>query len=270
MTNQPEDQNGERLYFRDSDHELFKLFAEFVFLTTDHLHKLAKRNIVSLRARLRQLHKAGYLQRTTSTETRPVPYFDPPSFVYYLARKGAIRAFLLGFLDDLVYPEEKSRLMLSHDVAITNFHSGLQDAFGSKLTFWEQHRAKLKDQIEIDGQSHAIIPDAIFTLDDRVTYILEVVKARESEYQNGESNVMRKVRAYHNYPEQFRKSWGVADFKVLFILPAVERVRNLVKKMESDYPYRRFMLSHEKALPHLSSNVFFTPKDYPTAYGLLP
>src|SRR5438128_1532892 len=158
------DANDKKLWLRNADYELLKLLARFHFLQSSHFHELTGRNIVSLRARLRQLHHAGYVQRKNSTDNGDSIYLSPPSKVYFLSEKGANLAAHLGFLIEPRWHKDKSRITLSHDVQITEFHIALHRNFFDFLD-WEQSRAAF------DG----IIPDAAFSINGH-HFFLEVAK----------------------------------------------------------------------------------------------
>ncbi len=255
-------QKDERLHLRETDKELLKLLSEYLYLTPLQFAGLTGRPVVSMRARLRQYWRNGLLNRTRLVESDDVEHFNPTECAYFFDEKGATFAAHLGYLDRPRWRRDKSRLILTHDMAITDFHIRLHKALGKKLTFWEQHRAVLKDYADANGERLAIIPDALFTIDDEHSYFLEVVKSRESEYQNGESNIMRKIRAYDNYRPRFQETWQIGDFRVVFILPTEERVQNLLEKMEAQYPHKRFWLTDEAKVNHILKPIFKTPKDH--------
>jgi hypothetical protein len=243
------DANGKKLYLRRNDAELLKLLARYHFLQPSHFHELTGRNIVSLRARLRQLFLAGYLQRQNSTDTNDGVSFDPPSKVYYLAEKGAMLAAHWGFLDEARWHRDKSRMTLAHDLEITEFHIALEKTFNSHLTSWEQYRAAF----------HDVLPDAAFSIGEQ-HYFLEVARVK------GLTTNIEKARAY-NSPE-FREKLG-HDFRVIFLLPTKERVLNLLKKLEPEFPCRHFYLTDKASIANITGSIFWTPKDYEEhTYGL--
>jgi hypothetical protein len=90
-----------------------------------------------------------------------------------------------------------------------------------------------------------------------------VVKSYESEYEDGESNIFRKVALYNSYKHQFQKKYGSEDFRVLWILPTQNRVLNLLGKLEEEFPYRRFYVTDEESYrTNLKGKIWWTPKDF--------
>jgi hypothetical protein len=252
-----------RIHHRQTDIAeggIFYWIAQLDFLQPNHIAELTGRNIVSVRARLRQLWKAGYLNRTTSIDEREVSYFDPPSWVYFNDKKGAELCVKLGWLEEASWTPNKSRLMLPHDLELIQLFFILRRAYGKRLTFWESRRRELIDYVKIGREQHQIIPDCIFTLDDEKTFVVEKIESAESEYENGESNVMRKARYLYHYREQFEKSWGIGDFRPLLLLPTQLRVQKLSEKLVSLYPPKVFWLvdttSYKK---DIRGRIFKTP-----------
>jgi hypothetical protein len=87
------------------------------------------------------------------------------------------------------------------------------------------------------GERLSINPDAFFGMTDadrpvdRNTdyFFLEVERSRQHGYKNGESALVRKVQAYEAYARQgrHRESWGIDGFRVLVVVPTIERATNL-------------------------------------------
>jgi len=68
------------------------------------------------------------------------------------------------------------------------------------------------------------------------------VQSYESEYENGESNVEKKIVLYNEYWKQSGE-----DFKVTFVMPTKMRVAHFLSKIEERFPYRRFMFTDEES-----------------------
>jgi hypothetical protein len=223
---------------------------------------LTGRDHKTIQKRLQFLFEAGYLNRQQRDKLAP--------YVYFLAEKGGREAARLGFLQEVRFIKTKSRILINHDLEITKFHLTLERAFPDKVSAWEQWRGDLKDGIETVRGLESLIPDARFVLNDQ-HFFLEVVKSYESEYEDGESNIFRKVALYHSYKHQFQKKYGGEDFRVLWILPTQNRVLNLLGKLEEDFPYRRFYVTDEESYrTNLKGKIWWTPKDFrDRTYSLL-
>ena len=167
---------------------------------------------MSLRRRLRQLLEHRYVERLTLPLVRNRPVASPPDeYVYRLGRKG-ITVAREHTHDDLKYVSEKKATLLEHDLKVTSFHLALALAVRDSGRFqlvWQQRNLQDHAQGE-HGQPLSVNPDALFALTDTVLpagentcyFFLEIVRARESEYVNGQSYLMRKFRAYIAYAQQ--------------------------------------------------------------------
>jgi hypothetical protein len=257
-----------RLYTRKSDADILKAFANYQFLTVELAAQVLQRNEIAVRRRLRNLFEGGILNRVTASGERSLPHLSPEPFVYFLDEKGGTQAAGLGYLPSPRWIESKSRMTVSHDLEITKFHLVLEKKLHEQgfILNWKQWRGELKDQA--DGS--AIIPDAYFTFNDDA-FFLEVVKANESEYHNGESNIERKFALYNSYRERFREKYGMDDFRVLWVLPTKERVLRLLAKIEDRLPYRRFYLTDEESYQkNILGKIWWTPRDFREAtYSIL-
>jgi hypothetical protein len=288
MTLSSNKQIKQRGFFFDlqQDGDILRYFTRYEYLRPYYVHKLTNRNLISIRRRLRQLHHAGFLQRLslpTAYENQlihPGPgasLHGPDQAVYFLAPRGAKVAREHGFGDEhLKAHTEKSALSLPHDLQITTFHLALELASrntGSiELLEWEQRRKLLQD---------AIMPDAFFSVrknEDVFHFFLEVELSRQSEYREGDSGFIQKVRKYTDYahagqhPEfldipndaQFR-------FRVIVVTPTEQRSRNLSQKLhqEPDFRNKRFWFTHRLAYSvdqpeTMLGKIFYTPKDFAT------
>jgi hypothetical protein len=142
------------------------------------------------------------------------------------------------------------------------FHRELEKQFPGQVQKWEQWRGDLKDEVETEDGIASLIPDARFIIGDR-SFFLEVVMSYESEYEDGESNIFRKVAFYNAYRDQFRKKYGMEDFRVLWVLPTKQRVLRLLAKLEDSFPYRRFYVTNEESYKtNIKGKIWWTPKDF--------
>ena len=292
MTTLTEPRPRRGFYFKDSDAEVLKLLVEYRFLQPDDFVRLTKRNLVSLRRRLRQLVGALYIERLTLPLEREALNGNPPdAYVYQLAARGVRRAREFGFADDdYRYTREKSNLFLLHDLLITRFHVTLALATQGtefELIAWEQRRSILLDSADTERGRLSVNPDAFFGLKDggkpegqNATYFfLEIVRARESEYERGESNFMRKTEGFAAYHAEgrHRERYGIANFRVITVTPTKQRALNLCQKLrEAGFVSKRFLFTDlEPVNPDgpasILDKIFVTPKDFDqeTAYSLV-
>jgi len=275
---------GNFYFKKDADGQIIKWFAEYHYLQPVHVQLLSRRNIVSVRRRLRKHCDQGILTRTTVPFARKAPIGSPPDqYVYYLTRTGLALARARGFADDHSrYNPEKSQALLPHDLFLSTFHLALYlatEATGAlHLALWEQRRAVLQDSVRSGYNRYSINPDAIFFLKDDARpkeeqtsyFFLEYERSRPSGHQQGESNFIRKMRGFYEYhlTGADAKRWGIPNFYVLTITPTRERALNLCQTMkECELPFKRFWFtdaSHVslEAPAQILDKIFFTPKDF--------
>jgi hypothetical protein len=265
----PDPRRDRRVYTLKSDREILKYFAEFQYLTNAQLAELTGRKESRMRERLRNLYFAGILNRVTSAAETSVSYLSPQPYIYFLGKKGGEFAYDLGYLPAARSTESKSRLMIGHDLEITKFHLALKFALDGIPCEWKQWRSELKHTITVEGENQALIPDAYFSFQNRC-FFLEIVKSQETEYVNGESNIVRKFRTYLAFQDAFAERYGHEDFRVIWVFPTRERVARLLAKLETQFPYRKFWLTDEQSYQaNLKGKIFWTPKDFRDAtYGL--
>ena len=292
--------SGSRLYFKQTDLEMIRWLTEFHYLQPHHFRILAgDRNIRSIRRRLLQLYRLGYFKRQVLPIERERPLNYPPDqFVYYLAPRGIALAQEYGFADDdWNFNDEKSPILLPHDLAITDFHLCLAMAVRStsnmSIVFWEQRRSQLLDFVEERGERLSINPDGFFGIknsdypenENTSCYFLEIVRARESDYRRrpstadrtGESYLLRKMRAYNAYftSGKFQAAWGMANFRVITVLPSEMRVKNFCGKLiKEGLSSQRFLISYFGAYSleapgKILESIFWTPKGYDPSYDAL-
>jgi hypothetical protein len=105
------------------------------------------------------------------------------------------------------------------------------------LIAWEQRRSVLLDWAENGNGRLSVNPDALFGLKDRekpegqdTTYFfLEVVRSRESDYQQQQSYFMRKMNAFLAYHRQ-GKHQDRLRARCLIRLVGLLEMRLLLKK----------------------------------------
>jgi hypothetical protein len=270
-------------YFKSSDADILKHLVAYRYLQPKHFQILTGRNIVSLRRRLRQLHENGYVQRLSLPLAREALTASPPDqFVYYLGRRGVDAAKHYGYADENErYNPEKKIALLIHDLTITEVHLALERAAQATpnltLSLWEQRLTLLLDRVEHKTEVLSVNPDAFFGLTNKdrpegenTTYFfLEMVLARETEYAQGESYFMRKMRAYFEYYRQqkCRERWGVTNFRVITVAPTKERAQNLCRKLkDAGLLYKRYWFAAQSDVlhdpPKILEPIFITPKDF--------
>lgn len=227
-------------YLKTSDMEMLGWLARFLYLQPRHFQALGGRHIVSIRRRLRQLLERGLVERLTLPFSRSKPVAAPPDeYVYRLGRRGV--DLVRDRLDlDARYTAQKQAAFLEHDLTISTFHVTLTlavtDCAPYELT-WRQ--SDLLDWTQ-GSKPVPVNPDALFALTatdlppgaDTNCYFLEVERVRQHTYQDGESAIIRKARAFEAYAlAGCRQTWDIDDFRVLLILPTAERVVGLRRKL---------------------------------------
>jgi Replication-relaxation len=280
-----------RMYFKDSDAELLKRLVEYRFLQPNDFQRLTGRNIISLRRRLLQLLRYGYIERLTLPIEREAPIGSPPdAFVYQLKPRGILKGKEYGFADDdYRYTREKSNLFLAHDLLITKMHLTLELAIRGtplELVVWEQRRSVLLDWARNGARRLSVNPDALFGLKNRekpegqntIYFFLEMVRSRESDYRNGASYFMRKMEAYVAYHREGKHTtrYGIANFRVITVTPTKQRAMNLCEKLQkAGLAFKRFWFTDLGAVSpddpmRIFERVFFTPGDFEqgTLYSL--
>lgn len=121
-------------------------------------------------------------------------------------------------------------------------------------------------------------PDALFGLKDRekpqgqdTTYFfLEVVRSRESDYQQQQSYFMRKMNAFLAYHRQGKHiaRYGIANFRVITITPTRQRALNLCAKLRDvGLVSKRFWFTDLGPIcadepQRILEKLFLTPKDF--------
>ncbi len=267
-------------YFKESDAAILKQLVEYRFLQPEDFQRLTGRNIISLRRRLLQLLRHGYVERFTLPMERDAPVGSPPdAFVYQLKPRGILKAKEYGFADDdYRYTREKSNLFLQHDLLLTKTLELATRNTPLEIVGWEQRRAVLLDWAEHESGRLSVNPDALFGLKDRekpegqnTTYFfLEVVRSRESDYRRGESYFMRKMHGFLAYYREGGHSarYGIANFRVITVTLTKQRALNLCRKLQdAGLASKRFWFTDLSAIStnepsRILEKVFVTPRDF--------
>jgi hypothetical protein len=264
---------------RREDQKLVELLDEFHYLTVKDFEEETGRLYRDLNRRLFQMHARGLVDRhPLYKDTRAGTC---KTYVYSLSRAGLALAEGRGFHTEHVHLNpEKSWRMMPHELTITAIHRRVKSAF--QLTHWEQRRSVLSDDVFDRQERLTVNADALFALsddqnseaEDTSFFFLEVEKSRQAKYRDGESGLVRKVRAFWQYRTQQRfltrfRDTKMTDFRVLFVLASRERAANFLAVLASLYPYRTFWITDEESLLHdITGAVWRTPKDPETALSL--
>lgn len=279
-----------RFQTQTGDLEILRLLAEFHYVTAVNLQILTSRNIVSLRRRLRQLADMGFVRHLGLPPDVPLPTsVSPHERVHFLASRGLKLAIEYGFADEGTrVNDEKSSLLLPHDLGIANFHIvlalALRNHLTAELSLWEQRRSVLLDSVTAGGERFSVNPDALFSIrnmampasENTTCFFYEHVRARESEYSHRlarskrESNVVRKIRGFEEYHRhgKDKEAWGMNNFRVIIEVPTKRRVHNLCRKLARENLNGNrfwFVTPDEYSMRRpgrILGNIFLTAKDF--------
>jgi hypothetical protein len=121
-------------------------------------------------------------------------------------------------------------------------------------------------------------PNALFGLKNaekperqNTTYFfLEMVRSRESEYEDQQSYFMRKIEAFVAYHHEGRHTshYGITNFRVITVTPTRQRALNLCQKLRNaGFASKRFWFTDLAAVTleeptRILEKVFVTPKDF--------
>lgn len=87
----------------------------------------------------------------------------------------------------------------------------------------------------------------------------------------GISNLERKAIGYQEYAQTraYQRAWeAMPDFRVIFVLPTMQRVMNFAQKLhDRELPFKRFWLTDSSALElnepqRIFQPVFLTPRNF--------
>lgn len=280
-------QKEHRHRFHDGDTQLLEILAQYVFARPLHVSQRAKRHIVSVRRRLRQLYERGYLQRYRLPVLRePGEHQAGPAdqAVYALTPQGGRVAQTLGIVDAEYHaPTAKSVLMLPHEMKLANFHLALDLATENnpscQLIHWEQRRSRLQKVFEHQGRRRIIAPDALLALryknrepDRNVRYFfVEMEAGRPHSFEEGESNLLQKIRNYRAYQElnlSPTHDGQTFRFRVIFVLPTLQRCLNFCSKVQEAHLATKAVWITASSVYSLQQpervleKIFVTPRDF--------
>lgn len=248
--------------------------VRYRFLRTSHFYEFcgAGRS-VSERAVRRLLHDLlahGFLRRRvvmSEVARDPFPRYEN---VYWLSRAGVVLARECGLCDeDVPAASGASLVMLQHDVAISDFHIGVERFCRERgwLLHWRQH-----------GLRRGVNPDALFALTDPSRpaeentsyYFLEVERSGEGGYREGRSVLLRRLDGYADYQgsEACRSDWEwFEEFRVVIVVASEVRRRNLLARLSEEFPLPIFWVA--VAGSDVTGPAFWTPADEERAYSFL-
>ncbi|MCD5401620.1 replication-relaxation family protein, partial [candidate division NPL-UPA2 bacterium] len=141
------------------------------FLTCQHLSLLYFPDESSCRKRMRQLHKAGLIQKCF---TPVIHEGEKRKVVYTLAGKG-VRELARASganLKDLVGGRKFSAFFLEHELRISNFMCSLEAALkqkGTRLLFWKSQKGLRSLHLRVanpwvKGEKIRVVPDGLFSI----------------------------------------------------------------------------------------------------------
>jgi len=261
------------LYTRSGDDDIFFYVGKFSFLTAGEIATLSKRNVISLRKRLRQLTAAGFLGRAEGGEQREeffqevkcencryinkLPISDgriaPKPFFYWLTEKGGPKASHL-LTNPIVWTSKKPS-RLDHDRVITMIHLALDRAF--RDLSWLQQKQDVKLTVPLGRETVSFYPDAHTFLNDKSVWI-EYANSEPSS-KDGVTDIVKKVIHYNPMMKH-------ADGKVLFIFREKSMVMNFLNRIAADFPFLWIFATDIESIKHNpKGKIFWTPKDFDTS-----
>lgn len=247
--------------------------ARYRHLRTSHFYELfgAGRD-VSERAVRRLLHdfrQHGFIRRRVVVSDVGGGELPDYENVYWLSPAGVRLARDCGFCDDdFPAASRTSPRTLEHDVAITDFHFGVEQFSRAHgwLLHWQQH-----------GLRRGVNPDALFALTDpgrpgdanTSYYFLEIERSGEGGYRDGRSVLLRRLHRYADYQGSAAclRDWTWFDgFRVVIVVASEARRRNLLARLSTELSLPMFWIGVEGA--DFAGAAFRTPQDE-RAYSLL-
>ncbi len=168
------------------------------------------------------------------------------SYVYGLTDKG-VGEYGGKTLDD------HSIRTLDHELEISFFHIEL-------TKYCKKHAIELK-WIQRDLKTESVHPDAQFSIKTQkgwFHFFLEIERAKNSKYIDGEPSIIRKLGMYYDYygSKECEKDWDFKQFRTIVVLRNDIRRENLLEALHEKFNHRMFWLSTEE--DHLT---FKTSKD---------
>jgi Replication-relaxation len=202
------------------------LLAEYFCLNAELAARLTGTSERTVRRHLQYLEDKGYVQSLPYYPEHQKKGAAPHAFG--LSDKGVDYAFKEGFNagGTKTFDEHSSRT-IDHELTITRFHVALKNLCAAKgwRLRWRQYDLK-----------HGVHPDALFSINDTY-WFLEVERAKLGNYKNGEPQILRKLKTYHDYYDSTscEKDWGdFKKFRVLTLMRTRERTDNLIALLEAE------------------------------------
>ena len=175
---------------------LLELFAEFFCLTTNDAAGLLRDRVStgsdarSVRRTLAILRRDGFVHRLDIVRGR-----GGATEVHGLAAKGTAFACRQGFSTPATKTfDEHSLRTLDHELEITAFHIALRRLCRERGLPYAYRQTDLK---------HNVHPDPLFYVADPASpgkaycHFLEIERSKLRNYQNGEPQILRKLRAHY-------------------------------------------------------------------------
>jgi hypothetical protein len=246
-------------HFTKGDADLIRFAASFVNLRATDFVTLTDRSLRVIQHRLKKLlvgeNGTGYFYRI------PNPA-NPFEQVYFLSQKGWDEALRLGFVNDEVNANrEKSEGQVEHDLVLTDFHRALHFSFGEQLHWsqlWKNRYTRWGK-----GPFDYVNADAFFYIEREdgkfASFFVEV------ENQKGVEEPLRKMEGYVRFAESgaYQEKFEHPDFRVIFLRPSTEMVRNLVEAAaeKQRFATRRFWITSYADMLYPRLPKYLTPRD---------
>jgi hypothetical protein len=232
----------DRLILQPRDMDIICAVYEYRYLSRDQIQRLVSFNCVTkANIRLRKLYDSHYLSRLFLPTTR-----GSSKAIYFLSKKGVdIVTEILG-IDPLIVKKEQKQssqvksLFLNHHLNLNEvriaFSKAIQEHPDMKLERWiDDHHCLQEYDRYCSGQKvkRFFRPDGYFRFwykERLYSYFVELDQATMSHQR-----FKIKVKEYEEFARsgRYQKIFGVSYFRVLVIVPSVQRMLNLKKTIEA-------------------------------------
>lgn len=237
------------------------MLADWYLLDTATLAALLAKDPAAVRYRLRQLLKAGYLQRVEQK-------FDYSFWLLDLA--GIHKAKHLfpnpdepGFLCDKIERRpEWSLKNKEHDLEVLQLRLALHRRHRGNLVFWKLWPSEINDRFESGAKAYYVEPDAFFGVNFRGAFTHAFLEHQRANARK--DSLDKKAEAYQAYFEsgEFEKTWGLRHPKVIFTFRSEETVENLCKKWSRAHAGSVFWITtYWQFLTNPTGAIFRAPVD---------
>ena len=255
---------------RDRDEAMLEAIAQYRFLSSPQLHRLAGGSERGIRNRLRLLTAHALLIRRAPHITEP--------FAYGLTRKGARllaeRGIAIDYRQDWTAKSRTTALFLNHTLAIaeTMLQLPARHAANRAHTPGRPRRIAAGHAVSTSGSARdpfrlrttsamaarscrcAVIPDRVFALvypDVQHHFALEQDTGSMDVWASrlvGKSSMRRKLLAYAHARQQnrFVDTWNCKSFRVLTVTTSESRIRTMLdaqRRIPVDCPPGFFLYS---------------------------